>query len=113
MSVTSAAARDPARDPALVIAEATYLVGSRLGPDAEAAFLRAMKDFHVESPHSEDWPLIADLVGHYADFPLGGTDASVIALAARINATVVLTLDRRHFSVVRPPHCESFTLLPE
>ena len=99
--------------PALVVAEATYLVGSRLGPDAEAAFLRALKDFHVESPQSDDWPLIAELVSHYADFPLGGTDASVIALAARINATVVLTLDRRHFSVVRPPHCDSLTLLPD
>ena len=99
--------------PALVVAEATYLVGSRLGPVAEASFLRALQDFHVESPQSEDWPLIAGLVDDYADFPLGGTDASVIALAARINATVVLTLDRRHFAVVRPPHCESFTLLPD
>ena len=28
--------------PALVVAEATYLIGSRLGPHAEAAFLRAL-----------------------------------------------------------------------
>ncbi len=99
--------------PALVVAEATYLVGSRLGPEAEANFLRALQDFHIEAPESEDWPLIAELVRNYADFPLGGVDASVIALAARINATVVLTLDRRHFSVVRPPHCDSLTLLPD
>jgi uncharacterized protein len=99
--------------PALVVAEATYLIGSRLGSHAESAFLRALADFHVEAPHAEDWPLIAELVDRYADFPLGGTDASVIALAARVNATIAITLDRRHFAAVRPPHCEAFTILPD
>jgi uncharacterized protein len=99
--------------PALVVAEATYLIGSRLGARAEAAFLAALHDFHVEAPHADDWSLIAELVDRYADFPLGGTDASVIALAARVSATVVITLDRRHFAAVRPPHCDTLTILPD
>ncbi|MBA3300810.1 MAG: VapC toxin family PIN domain ribonuclease, partial [Thermoleophilaceae bacterium] len=54
----------------------------------------------------------AELVGQYADFPLGGTDASVIALAERLGAPVVITLDRRHFGAVEPRHVERFELLP-
>ncbi len=44
--------------------------------------------------------------------PLGGTDASVIALAERHGATRVATLDRRHFTVVRPRHVQALDLLP-
>jgi predicted nucleic acid-binding protein len=98
--------------PALVVAETTYLIGLRLGPDAEAAFLRGLADFHVEAPVPEDWPVIADLVDRYGDFPLGGADASVIALAARLDTDLVITLDRRHFTAVRPPHCDALRLLP-
>jgi uncharacterized protein len=98
--------------PALVVAEATYLVGSRLGPKAEAAFLRGLAQMEVEPPTAEDWPRIAELVEEYADLPLGGTDASVVALAERLDTGVVITLDRRHFTVVRPRHRESFDLLP-
>jgi len=59
------------------------------------------------------WGRIADLVDRYADLPLGGTDASVIALAERLDASVVITLDRRHFTAVRSRHREAFELLPD
>jgi predicted nucleic acid-binding protein len=98
--------------PALVIAEATYFVGRRLGARAEEAFLRGMAELDVEGPTREDLARMAELVSEYADFPLGGTDASVIALAERLDARVVLTLDRRHFAAVVPRHCPSFRLLP-
>ncbi len=80
---------------ALVVAEATYFVGQRLGADVEARFLRGLGSFDVEGPVPEDFERIAELVEQYADFPLGGTDASVIALAERVGATVVIMLDRR------------------
>jgi predicted nucleic acid-binding protein len=99
--------------PALVVAEVTYMVGRRLGPAAEAAFLRGLEAFDVESPASADWPRIADLVTQYADFPLGGTDASVVVLAERLETELIVTLDRRHFGTVRPRHCSAFRLLPE
>jgi predicted nucleic acid-binding protein len=47
-----------------------------------------------------------------ADLPLGTTDASVIALAERLEVPEVATLDHRHFTVVRPRHTKAFTLLP-
>jgi predicted nucleic acid-binding protein len=37
----------------------------------------------------------------YSDFPLGAVDASVLAIAERLDADAIATLDRRHFSVVR------------
>lgn len=55
---------------------------------------------------------MADLVEQYDNLPLGGSDASVVALAERLGVTTVMTLDRRHFSVVRPRHVATFTLLP-
>lgn len=98
--------------PALVLAEATYFVGRRLGPTAEAAFLRGLGGLDVEAPDPEDFRRIAELVEEYADFPLGGTDASVIALAERLDAPIVVTLDRRHFGAVRTRHREALELLP-
>lgn len=98
--------------PALVIAEATYLVGRRLGAVAESAFLRGIGELDIEGPSGEDFARIAELVEQYADFPLGGIDASVIALAERLDAPIVITLDRRHFAAVKPHHKDGFELLP-
>jgi hypothetical protein len=50
--------------------------------------------------------------GSYEGLPLGTTDASVVALAERLGLTDVATLDRRHFTVVRPRHLDALTLLP-
>ena len=99
--------------PALVVAEATYLVGKRLGATIEAEFLEGLSDLNVLAPQPEDWQRIAELVKQYRDFPLGGTDASVVALAERLNTNVVVTLDRRHFSAVRPRHSAAWRLLPD
>ena len=98
--------------PALVVAEATYFVGRRLGSEAEAAFLRGLARMDVEGPNEADLARMAQLVEDYADFPLGGTDASVVALGERLGAEIVVTLDRRHFGAVRPRHREAFDLLP-
>jgi len=38
--------------------------------------------------------------------------AEVCYLTERLGVTTVMTLDRRHFSVVRPRHVATFTLLP-
>jgi uncharacterized protein len=99
--------------PTLVVAEVTFMVGRRLGARAEARFLRGLAQFEVEAPYAEDWPRIAALVERYADFPLGGADASVVALAERLGTEVVITLDRRHFAAVQPRHRQAFQLLPE
>jgi hypothetical protein len=51
---------------------------------------------------AEDWRLAAELVIRYADMPLGAVDAS-LAVAERLGRAETAPIDRRHFSVVRPP----------
>jgi uncharacterized protein len=99
--------------PALVVAEVTYLVGRRLGAAAEARFLDGLGVVNVEAPTVDDWSRMAELVDEYADFPLGGTDASVVVLAERLDTDIVITFDRRHFAAVKPRHRPAFHLFPE
>lgn len=99
--------------PALVVTEVTYLIGNRLGAPAEAAFLRSLAEFEVEAPLPEEWPRIGQLVEDYGDLPLGGVDASLVAIAERLGTDLIVTLDHRHFSVIRPRHCDAFRLLPD
>ena len=89
--------------PALVIAEVTYLIWTRLGPEAEVRFLGdlAAGNLIAEHVHAGDWMRIAELVAQYRDLPLGTVDASVIAAAERLGISEIATLDRRHFTVVR------------
>jgi len=110
-----ATARDPLIVPPPVIAEACYLIGRALGPGPEAAFLDAFgpgQAFTLGNLLEADLPRMAALVRQYGDLPLGGTDAAVIATAERLGVTDVATVDRRHFTVVRPAHVPAFTLLP-
>lgn len=99
--------------PALVVAEVSYLVGRRLGARVEARFLRGLGEIDVDAPEPEDWVRIGELVEQYADFPLGGTDASVVCLAERLETDLVVTLDTRHFSAIRPRHTAALRLLPD
>ena len=98
----------------LVIAEAAYLITRQLGPAAEAALYSSIieGDLEVAALGRADWERVRELVTVYASLPLGGTDASVVALAERHGATRVATLDRRHFTVVRPRHAQALELLP-
>ncbi|WP_322766434.1 type II toxin-antitoxin system VapC family toxin [Frankia sp. Cr1] len=100
--------------PPPVVAEVCHLLQRDAGPRVEAQFLRSFVAGHfaVAELKIADLDRMADLVDRYADFPLGGVDASVIALAERLGVTEIATLDRRHFGVVRPKHVEAFTLLP-
>jgi uncharacterized protein len=100
--------------PTLVVTEVAYLIASRLGWQAETRFLGdlAAGEMRLEPVASEDLLRIAELIARYHDLPLGSVDASVVAAAERLGATEVATVDRRHFTVVRPNHVEAFELLP-
>ena len=91
-----------------------YFIGTRLGADAEVRFLGdlAAGEFTVEPVAAGDWLRIAELVSQYRDLPLGSVAASVVATAERLDITHIATLDRTHFSIVRPNHTPGFELLP-
>jgi len=65
-----------------------------------------------EQLDAADLVRMAELPAQYADLPLGAVDASVVAVAERLGVITLLTIDRRHFSVVRPRHADAFSLLP-
>lgn len=100
--------------PAPVVAEVGYLLGRAGGARIEAAFLRSIAQgvLSVVDLQIGDYGRMAELVETYADFPLGTTDAAVIAVAERLGVSEIATLDRRHFHAVRPRHVQAFTIVP-
>jgi hypothetical protein len=98
----------------MVIAEVGYLLARDAGSSVEARFLRSFETGFLEvvSPAAEDLARAADLVEQYADLPLGTTDACIVALAERLNIAELVTLDQRHFNVVRPSHVKALKLTP-
>lgn len=99
--------------PVTVMVEVCWLVEDN--PRVEAEFLEAIeaRAFKLVPVTRDDLTRTAELVRQYADFPLGTVDASVVTLAERLKLREIATLDRRHFSAVRPRHVDAFTLLPE
>src|SRR5438105_4044977 len=106
--------RDAVLVPISVLQETAFLLGTRLGAADEAAFVRVAGrgEMQLEMLSTDDLLRAADLIDGYADFPLGFVDASIVAMAERLDITNILTTDRRHFGVIRPAHCERLRLLP-
>jgi len=101
--------------PAATLPEIAFLLGRRHGAAAaaEAIHRLATGTWPVEPSDPADLLRAAELMRTYADAQLGFVDATVVALAERLGATRVHTLDRRDFSLVRPRHVEAFEILPE
>lgn len=97
-----------------VVAELDYLVATRLGVDAELAVLAELSGgaYHLAEMGPADLEAAAAVVGRYRDQELGVADASLVVLAERYRIRSLLTLDHRHFSVVRPASGGRFKLLP-
>ncbi len=87
-------AEGPLLVPSPVLGEMGYLLQSRVGPQAEAAFLKSFSSdgFHVAEIEEEDIRRMAELVETYMDLPLGIVDAAVIAIAQRLRLTEITTL---------------------
>lgn len=100
--------------PILAVTEVAYFLGSRMGPNEEAAFIGSIRDGEVgiEPVDPTEWSRIHELVRRYADLGLGTVDASIVAACERLGETTLASLDRRHLAVVRPAHCDALTLVP-
>lgn len=107
-------ANQPMLVPGTVVAEVGYLLANRAGARVKAQFLTALAagDFVPVDLTRADYERAAELVEQYSNLPLGTTDATVVALSERLGLAEVVTLDHRHFSVVRPRHVKALTLLP-
>jgi predicted nucleic acid-binding protein len=100
--------------PISVLPEVDYLLTRRLGPHVAIAAIEAVTtgEFRLESITGADLPRILGLMRQYADSNIGFVDASVVAVAERLGIRKILTLDRRHFGVIRPRHCPALDILP-
>ncbi len=61
-------------------------------------------------PSTDDVRRVAQLVTTYRDLPLGAVDAAVLALGERLDDYDIATLDRSHFTIVRPAGDKTLTL---
>lgn len=109
-----AADRGPLITTDFVLAETDYLVLRRLGGIAERAFLEQLAaGAPLREPVSDaDLARALEILKQYDDQDLGLTDASLMAVAERLDVTRVLTLDRRHFAPFRDRRGRAFELLP-
>jgi predicted nucleic acid-binding protein len=101
--------------PSPVLVEVDYWLTKLAGPDVWTSFVADILRgaYRLIHPTETDIERAAELETEYHDLDLGFVDASVIAICERLGETQVATLDRRHYSVVRPRHCSHLTLLPD
>ncbi len=99
---------------AAVIPETAWMIESRLGPQAEARFLTLVTSawFNIVDLIAVDYQRTITLITHYADMGLGFVDASIIAVAERLDIATIATFNHRDFAVVRPAHTDTFELIP-
>ena len=98
----------------LVLAELDYLVARLDGVDAELTLLGELSSgaYELASFGVDDLIRARAVIERYRDLPLGLADASLVVLADRYETDNILTLDERHFRVVRSLSGNPFCLLP-
>ncbi len=98
-----------------VVAELDYLVLSRLGVAAELLVLQELVGgaYDLVSFSASDVSAMSRTIARFADHSIGVTDASIVQLAERTGETRVLTLDHRHFDMLRTPRGRRLRVLPD
>lgn len=97
-----------------VLAELDYLVATRRGVAAEVGVLAELAGGAWDLPglDAADLRQAQAVIHRYQDQGIGLADASLAVLAARYRTERLLTLDHRHFRVVRTLAGKPFKLLP-
>lgn len=105
---------EPVVVPASVLVELDYLVRKRLPRHAHPALLREITEggLTVLELRREDYIRVREICGKYSDADIGLVDASIVAIAERLNEPKVATLDHRHFRLIQPRHVDALELLP-
>ena len=100
--------------PSPVLPELDYWCNAKGFPRAFDEVLRNVRRgaLLVEQVVDDDYERILELRSQYRDLRVGFVDAAVLAIVERLGETRLATLDRRHFSVMRPRHVAALELLP-
>lgn len=96
-----------------VLAELDYLIAKRVGYAARAALSEEVERgaYALESMTARDITSAHEVINDYADLDISLADASIVVLSQRHGIQDVLTLDERHFRVLRSEG-KHFRLLP-
>jgi uncharacterized protein len=88
--------------PSPVLPEVDYLLGARLGGEAQTTFYQGLIDgsFFVADLQPEHYSRVLELNRKYKSLRLGLVDAAVLVLAENLGLGRVATTDRRHFGAV-------------
>ena len=100
--------------PTLVLVEVSYLLQARLGHREMRQFINRLdgSPFRFEHITQIDVHRIYELLDKYSDVEIDFVDASITALAERLDIRQILTVDERDFRIIQPAHCEYFEILP-
>ncbi len=100
--------------PPLVLCELDYIVTKRHGDNVAGRVLArlAEPEYEIASFTTADLLAAIDVMRTYKDLNIGLTDASLVVLAKRYKTDEILTLDQRHFRVMRGLDGRHFRLLP-
>ncbi|MDE3074138.1 MAG: PIN domain-containing protein [Chloroflexota bacterium] len=98
----------------LVVAEADYLIRTRLGVDVELAFIEdlASGTYAVDCLSRAELGQAHDLALRYRDLKPGLADCSLVVLAYRYSTHRLATFNQRDFRRMAPLQGGSFVLLP-
>lgn len=88
--------------PWAILPEVDYLLAAHVGADTELAFLRDLAEgrYVVEAGGEDDLARAYELCTQYRDLRLGLVDGVVAAVAERLQARAIATLDLRHFAAI-------------
>ena len=89
--------------PAATLPEIDYRGAKRLGEPVQIAFVRDLAEarYSVEWGEARDMVRARELLERYRALRMGLVDALVIALAERLRARAVVTLDVRHLGALK------------
>jgi predicted nucleic acid-binding protein len=99
--------------PQTTLTEVAYLLTREGGNQLASRFILGLPQtkYRIEALTPADLQCTGELLQVYADSRVDFVDATVAAVAERKQIDTILTLDRRDFGIIRPRHCEYFTLL--
>lgn len=66
----------------------------------------------LEKISKTDLERVTEILIQYRNSQLDFVDATIVAIAERMNVTTILKLDRRDFGMIRPQRCAYFEILP-
>lgn len=100
--------------PQTVLAEVGYMLGQALGNRVFAKFIKELPEtkYCILAVEMQDLLRSADILEQYADSRIDFVDATVVAVAERLQIERVLTLDQRDFRIIRPKHRAFIEILP-